>query len=157
VDDGVGRPTEATKETTKKRKPILLLCPGIGGSIRALYMYGMLWHARTKGYKVGRIYFRTADEIPVTANKMSCFSNWEDVKTVLEHVHKKYVMNAETGKKQTRLYTFGCSMGANQLGLYLINEGKRASEIVDGACLYAAPWNCKDNNEFFVKSMFGLP
>ena len=116
----------------------------------------MIWHARAKGYKVGCVYFRTADEIPITSSKMNCFGNWEDFKTVLEYVHGKYVLDAETGEKQTRLYAYGCSLGANHLGLYLVNEGERATAILDGACLYSTPWNTRDNEEYFFKSMHGL-
>ena len=78
-----------------------------------MYLYGLLWHARAKGYKIGRIYFRASDEIPVTSNTINCFANWQDVKAVLEYVHKKYVLDEETGEKVTRIYAYGCSMGAN--------------------------------------------
>ena len=116
----------------------------------------MIWYAKARGYKVGSTYFRTADEIPVTSNKMNCFGNWEDFKTVLEYVHEKYVLDEESGKKKTRLYAYGCSLGANHLGLYLVNDSERASSILDGACLYATPWNTRENFEFFIKNMYGL-
>ena len=133
-----------------------MLGSGLGGSIQNLYLYGIIWLARAKGYKVGCIYFRTADEIPVTSNKMNCFGNWEDFKTVVEHVHNKYILDSDTGLKRTRLYAYGCSLGANHLGLYLVNEGRKAAEYLDGVCLYATPWDTKENEEFFQKNMYGF-
>ena len=93
----------------------------------------------------------------MTSNTINCFANWQDVKAVLEHVHKKYGLDEETGEKVTRMYAYGCSMGANQVGLYLINEGKRAAEILDGACLYGTPWHCRDNNDYFINNLWGIP
>ena len=79
----------------------------------------MYWLARTRGYKVGFIYFRTADDIPITSHKFNCFGNWEDCKTIIEEVSNKYCISSD-GIKKTRLYVFSCSMGANHLGLYLV-------------------------------------
>ena len=52
-DKDGGRPTGK-----RGQKPILLLCPGLGGGIDNLYTTAMLRYARTRGYKVGTIYFR---------------------------------------------------------------------------------------------------
>ena len=51
--DGTGKPNGKHGQ-----KPILLLAPGLGGRIDNLYTTAILVYARSRGYKVGTIYFR---------------------------------------------------------------------------------------------------
>ena len=54
------------------------------------------------------------------------------------------------------MYSFGCSLGSVILGCYLAFEGDRATQYLDGAVLYATPWNTRDGFDFFTKNFFGL-
>lgn len=54
------------------------------------------------------------------------------------------------------MYAFGCSLGSVILGLYLAFEGERATQYLDGAVLYATPWNTRDGFEYFTKNFFGF-
>ena len=54
------------------------------------------------------------------------------------------------------MYAFGCSLGAVILALYMAFEGKRAAKYLDGAVLYATPWNTRDSFHFFCNAFFGL-
>ena len=47
-------------------------------------------------------------------------------------------------------------MGANHLGLYLIKEGANAAKYVDGACLFATPFDTLGTEKFFEENMYGL-
>lgn len=51
-----GRPTGK-----RDQKPILLLCPGLGGGIYNMYTWALLRYARRRGYKVGTVYFRCTE------------------------------------------------------------------------------------------------
>ena len=56
----------------------------------------------------------------------------------------------------TSVYAFGCSLGAIILSLYCAFEGEKARKYLDGAVLYATPWNTRDSFDFFTKNFFGL-
>ena len=99
---------------------------------------------------------RGGDDIPLTAPKLNYSGSWPDVKRVVDHIYEKYVLDVASGEPKTQLYIFGVSLGANQLGLYLINEGKEAAKKLDGAVLYATPWNILTGWKFFYENMFGL-
>ena len=47
-------------------------------------------------------------------------------------------------------------MGASHLGLYLIKEGLNAAKHLDGACLFATPWDTLGTEKFFEENMYGL-
>ena len=38
----------------------------------------------------------------------------------------------------------------------MINEGERAKKVLDGACMYAGPWDLDETNKFFYRNMGGL-
>lgn len=100
---------------------------------------------------------RGGDNIPLTTPKLNYSGSWTDVQAVVEHVHRKYVLlDEKTGRRKTQLYIFGVSLGANQLGLYLINGGKEAAKMLDGAVLYGTPWNILIGWKYFYENMFGL-
>lgn len=73
---------------------------------------------------------------------------------VVDYVYHKYVRDRETGKKRTRMYAYGTSMGACTLGLHLANQGHDAR--LDGACLYSGIYDMKGGYDFFFKNCFGL-
>lgn len=54
------------------------------------------------------------------------------------------------------MYAFGCSLGAIILALYMALEGDRATRYLDGAVLYATPWNARDGFDFFCNNFYGL-
>ena len=98
------------------------MAPGLGGSVWNLYIMGLLYYARPRGYKIGVIRFRNTDGIPVTSNKLNYSGSYEDLKVVLEYVNDKYLKGeSPQSKKRTRLYLYGCSSGAVNIGLYLAN------------------------------------
>lgn len=149
--------TKSGRPTGKRgQKPILLLCPGLGGGIYNLYTTALMRYARRRGYKVGTVYFRCTEGIPVTSPKLNYAGSWDDLKVVVEHVHNKYILDKQTGQKKTRMYAFGCSLGAIILALYMAFEGDRATKYLDGAVLYATPWNTRDGFDFFCNNFYGL-
>ena len=79
----------------------------------------MLYSARKAGFKVCTMLFRGADGIPITSGKLSHSGAWRDAEYAFEYINKTYVLDSKTGKKATRLYAYGVSLGANILGLYL--------------------------------------
>ena len=81
-DDGTGRPTGKHGS-----KPILILCPGLGGKIDNLYTTAILRHARSLGYKVGTVYFRCSEQIPITSPKLTYAGSWDDMKIICEYIH----------------------------------------------------------------------
>ena len=87
-DKDGGRPTGK-----RGQRPILLLAPGLGGGIDNLYTTALLRYARKRGYKVGTVYFRCTQGIPVTSPKLNYAGAWEDFKVVVEHVHNKYAVD----------------------------------------------------------------
>ena len=88
--------------------------------------------------------------------KLNYAGSWDDLKVVVEHVHNKYILDKQTGQKKTRMYAFGCSLGAIILALYMALEGDRATRYLDGAVLYATPWNTRDGFDFFCNNFYGL-
>ena len=78
------------------------------------------------------------------------------MRVVVEYVNKKYVIDKETGEKTTSFYSFGCSLGAIILACYCGYDPDRAAKILDGAVLYATPWNTRDSVDFFRNNFFGL-
>ncbi len=79
--------------------------------------------------------------MPITTPKLSYSGCWKDVEEALEYISKRYTLDPKTKKRSTRVYAFGCSLGANILGLYLAKAGEKAKSHIDGACLYATPWD----------------
>ena len=143
-----GRP----KRTDTKSKPILLLAPGLGGASDNLYTIALLRAARRSGFKIGTMLFRGSQNLPITSSKLSYSGAWRDCKAIVEHVHGKYV----SSEKRERMYAYGCSLGAQILALYMIKEGKRACQVIDGAVLYGTPWSTSKGADFFYKNAFGL-
>ena len=62
----------------------------------------------------------------------------------------------KTNEKRVNVYAYGCSLGANILGLYLGMGADHAAEYLDGALLYATPWSTKHGHKFFYENFFGL-
>ena len=82
-----------------------------------------MWVARKQGYKVGTILFRGAEGLPFTSGKLHYGGSWRDVKSIIDHVHETYVKKGKHEGHRTRLYIYGCSSGAQTIGLYLRKEG----------------------------------
>ena len=82
--------------------------------------------------------------------------SYPDIEFAVNYVSKKYVRDPLTNEKRTRLYAYGVSLGAVHLGLYLGRAGKRASEVLDGACLYSGVWNARRANPAFVARLGGV-
>ena len=149
--DGTGKPNGKHGQ-----KPILLLAPGLGGRIDNLYTTAILVYARTRGYKVGTMYFRCCQGIPITSTKLNCAASWPDVRTIVENVYSRYVEDQKAGEKKTRLYAFGCSLGGITLGLYAGFDAEEAAKRLDGMVLYATPWNTREGCRYFRENFFGL-
>ena len=54
------------------------------------------------------------------------------------------------------MYTYGVSLGANVLGLYLGKAGEKAKEFIDAAMFYATPWSTKTGYRYFYENYYGL-
>jgi len=118
-DTGYGRPNPKDS----KSKPILIISPGLGGGSRNLYTIGLLWAARKSGFKVGTMLFRGAEDLPITSGKLSYGGAWKDCKSIIDHIDAKYVRKDGNQGRKSRMYAYGCSLGAQILGLYLRKEG----------------------------------
>lgn len=140
----------------KDKRPILVICPGLGGGSHNLYNLSLMWMARAAGYKCCTVLFRGGAGLPITTPVLSYSGSWRDAKFALEYVRKTYATDARSGKKDTRVYAYGVSLGANILGLYLTKEGKSATQVIDGAMLYASPWSIAKGSHFFYTNFFGL-
>ena len=147
-----GIPTEDNPNT----KPLLIICPGLGGGSQNLYSLALLWKAREAGFKVVTILFRGAENLPITTPKLSHSGCWEDAQTCIEYVVKKYVRDPKTQKARTRVYCYGVSLGANILALYLGHAGDKAKQYLDAALLYGCPWSTKYGYRFFFDNFYGL-
>ena len=115
----------------------------------------MCWAARQAGYKVATILFRGGQGLPITSGKLSYSGCWEDIDHIFKHLSKKYVHDAD-GNKRVPVFAFGCSLGANILGLYLGKASDRATEHLDGAATYATPWNLPEGHHYFYNNFRGL-
>ena len=146
-----GIPTEADKN-----KPILIMAPGLGGSVKNLYTTALGFAAQQAGYKVGTILFRGADGLPVTSGKLSYSGCWQDCKTVLEYAYDRYVIDSETKEKKTRFYVYGCSLGAQILALYMLKDADRAYEMIDGSAIYGNPWSAAKGEKYAHSHQFGI-
>ena len=93
--------------------------------------------------------FRGSDDLPMTSGKISYSGCWQDFKTIVEHVNREYVRSNDQG---VRFYAYGCSMGANILGLYMRKEGERARQMLDGAIMYGTPWSTSKGSKFFYET-----
>jgi len=58
--------------------------------------------------------------------------------------------------RRPRLYVYGCSLGAQILGLYLVKMREKACEVLDGAILYGTPWSTLKGSEFFYGNAYGV-
>ena len=133
--------TNNSRPSHSKGKPILLLAPGLGGGSDNLYTVALLWAARKSGFKVGTMLFRGAQGLPITSNKLSYAGAWRDCKTIVEFVHKKYQREEKKQRHNVRMYAYGCSLGAQILGLYLRRDGQRVRKLLDGCVFYGTPWS----------------
>ena len=93
-------------------KPILIICPGLGGDSRNLYSLQLLWEARRVGFKVVTVLFRGAAGLPITTPKLSYSGSWRDAETAIEYISQKYDRDPKTKVKRTRVYAYGVSLGA---------------------------------------------
>lgn len=135
-------------------KPLLLIAPGLGGGSHNLYSLALLWEAK-KRFKVGTILFRGGEGLPLTTSKLSHAGCWTDIREILQYVDKKYVRDSKTGRRRTRVYVYGCSLGAQILGLYLGRAGKEANDLIDAAILFSTPWSTERGNKFFAENFGG--
>lgn len=138
------------------QKPIIVICPGLGGDSHNLYSLQLLWDARRAGFKVVTVLFRGAAGLPITTPKLSYSGSWRDAQTAIEFIKEKYVQDPKTKQKRTRLYAFGVSLGAQILGMYLGKAGERAAENLDAALMFATPWSIKKGHKFFYENFYGL-
>jgi len=136
----------------KENKPILLLLPGMSGANSELYLTTMM-NAASKDYNVGCILLRGVGGLPVTSARFSTLLSSDDAKEAIDFVYNKYVKKVGGGKKR-RLYVYGCSMGANILGLYLIQQGEKA--LIDGALMYGTPWETLKNKDYLYGKWGGI-
>mmetsp|Transcript_22604 Transcript_22604/g.27958 ORF Transcript_22604/g.27958 Transcript_22604/m.27958 type:complete len:258 (-) Transcript_22604:135-908(-) len=100
--------------------------------------------------------FRGSESLPLTSGKICYSGSWEDCKTLIEHVHNTYLAKERQAGKKARLYAYGCSLGAQILGLYLIKEKSAACKYLDGAILYGTPWSTFKGEKFFYENAFGF-
>ena len=84
VHNGIGKPKRG-------KEPILLMAPGLGGSIYNMYIMTLLTYAKTRGFKIGVIRFRNANGVPVTSNKLNYSGSYEEVRVAVDYVYNKYV------------------------------------------------------------------
>ena len=138
--DGTSKPVIGADG--KIKKPVLILFPGLGGGADNSYTISLETQALKRGYCVGSILFRGAQGLPLTSGLLSCARSSDDARVALEFVQKKYIWDKDTHSKRTRIYAYGCSLGAQILGLYLIDYGNDTH--IDGAGLYSAPWDTRD-------------
>lgn len=89
-----------------------MLAPGLGGGSRNFYTLVLLHQARKQGFKVGTVLFRGGEGMPITSDKICYAGSWEDAKTLVEHVHDKYLAKQKMAGKRARLYVYSCSLGA---------------------------------------------
>ena len=143
---------EIPDHTQPLSQPLLVIAPGLGGGTHNLYTISMLQKARSQGFKVVTIVFRGAEGLPITVPKLSYSGSSQDMETALDFICKRYVNDPKTGKRQTRVYAFGCSLGANILGLYLGKAGQKALTYLDGAGLYACPWSTEKGSKHFYEN-----
>jgi len=128
--------------------------PGLSGGNNNLYTISLLRSAQKKGFKCGTVLFRGSSGIPITSSKLSCSVSWFDAQAITEYCVKEYVVDKETGKKTRNIYAYGCSLGANILGLYLAKVADKCP--LDGSVLYATPWDLTSGSNFFYTNMFGI-
>ena len=135
-----------------------MVCPGLGGGSHNLYCTAIIWLARAKGFKCATLCFRGANDLPITSGKLSYSGCWQDIESCLNYIAKQYntVQDERSGKRRTRVYAFGASLGAQILALYLGKAGKQATEVLDGAVLYANAWSIRKGSQFFYENFFGL-
>ena len=103
-------------------KPILALVPGVAGDSDNMYQIALIRELR-KEFKCVTILLRGAKGVRITSGLLNHPGSWEDIKFCVELLSEKYVKDPKTKQRRTRLYTYGCSMGATILGLYLVHEG----------------------------------
>mmetsp|Transcript_17049 Transcript_17049/g.22958 ORF Transcript_17049/g.22958 Transcript_17049/m.22958 type:complete len:109 (+) Transcript_17049:316-642(+) len=84
------------KEDRLLTKPVLVICPGLGGGSQNLYSLALLWKARKAGFQVVTILFRGAEGLPITVPKLSYSGSWEDAQTCIEFIDKKYIRDPDT-------------------------------------------------------------
>ena len=151
IQDGDGgRP----KKDDRRKRPILLLFPGLGFGHNNLYTHAVAREAMKHGYKCGVAMLRCASDIPITSFKVSCCVSHDDAREIIDYVHQNYVLNSDNKRKETRLYAYGASLGAILLSQYLIHAKENSK--LDGAGIYACPYDVKTGEEFFYTSHFGL-
>ena len=139
-------------------KPILLMVPGVAGDSDNLYSIALMREIRTK-FTVVILLLRGASGVPITSGKINHCGSWRDIKHATEYIYTSYVQakGNVVPAKRTRLYLYGCSLGATMLGLYLAHEPKETKKMIDGACLYATIWDFKNGDEYFYNSYNGWP
>ena len=130
--------------------------PGLSGGNHNWYTVSVLLVAYLQGYKCGTVLFRCAADIPITSAKLSCSAASDDCKAICQYTYKKYVLD-ENGKPQTRFYTYGCSLGAIILALYLTEAGERKEPTgIDGAVVLSTPWDLNAGKDWFFKGYKGI-
>ena len=90
-EDGLGYPTT---KIGKKRKPIILLCPGIGGGSKDYYAYSIAKAAFKQGFKCGIVIFRCGEDISITSARLTCSASTDDCTAAINFVYNKYVFDS---------------------------------------------------------------
>ena len=81
---------------------------------------------------------------------------WQDCKAAIEYVHAKYIVTEKKKGNDIRMYAYGCSLGAQLLGLYLRKEGEKATKYLDGCGLYGTPWSIVKGEYHFYERAYGI-
>ena len=136
-------------------KPLMILVPGLGGASDNLYTLALVQQARKAGFKVVTVLFRGSKGVPITSGKLSYSACWQDLEEIFQVIDRKYCRD-ERGNKRVRVYTYGISLGANILALYLGKVGEKACDFIDAAALYATPWSILKGHRWFFDNFFGL-
>lgn len=134
-------------------RPILACIAGLSGSNNNAYLISMLKSAAQHGYKCVVINFRGYSGVQLTSGKVFCAGLWEDFKEPIDYIHEKYCSDKE-GYNQRNIYSYGVSLGAALLTLYLVNEQERGP--LKGALIYSNPFGLKKNLSYFINSLYGF-
>lgn len=85
------------KDKKDKKKPILILFPGLGFGHDNMYTHAVVEKMIKLGFKCGVALFRCAHDIPITSYRVTCSSSHHDCREIIQFVNKNYVMDKKTG------------------------------------------------------------
>ena len=111
----------------------IIICGGIGNGSHSAYIRTFTLYAQSRGYRVVVLNHLGADySIPLTAPRLFCYGNTEELATVVDFTEKTF--------SQSKLILVGFSMGGNIVLKYLGEEPSRqqkflcAMSICQGYC-----------------------